>query len=60
MARAIASGAIPIFSMLSRIRPFISGLVMDSVKFVFTKPGEMIVTRNLFVEAERFIPIDTQ
>src|SRR5436190_6379913 len=47
MARAIASGEIPILSMLSRIWPFISGLVMDSVKFVFTKPGEMIVTAQL-------------
>src|SRR5258707_15168836 len=47
MARAIAAGEIPILSMLARIWPFISGLVMDSVKFVFTKPGEMIVTRNL-------------
>ena len=26
---------------------FYFGSVMDSVKFVFTKPGEMIVTRNL-------------
>lgn len=26
---------------------FYFGLVMDSVKFVFTKPGEIIVTRNL-------------
>src|ERR1700733_3453874 len=47
IARAIASGGIANLSRDSASLDFTSGFVTESVKFVRTKPGEMIVTRSL-------------
>jgi len=47
IARAIASGGIASLSRDAASWAFTSGFVAPSVKFVRTKPGEMIVTRSL-------------
>jgi hypothetical protein len=46
-ARAIASGGMANLSRDSTSWVFTSGFVTASAKFVWTKPGEMIVTRSL-------------
>jgi hypothetical protein len=47
MARAIASAGIAKLSIDAAIWALTSGLFTDSAKFVWTKPGETIVTRSL-------------
>jgi len=47
IARAIAAGGIANLSRAAASWAFTSGFVTPSAKFVWTKPGEMIVTRSL-------------
>jgi len=44
IARAIAAGGIAIFSIRSTIWAFTAGFVMEFVRFVWTNPGETLVT----------------
>jgi hypothetical protein len=47
IVRAIVAGGIAIFSIRSPIWALTPGSVMEFARFVWTNPGEMLVTRNL-------------
>jgi len=47
IARAIAVAGIAIFSIRSAIWALTPGFVMEFARFVWTNPGEMLVTRSL-------------